>query len=333
MRPTSRPQSALRAPLNRVLGTEANVRLLRVLAGTSQPIAPSLLARRAELNLSGALKALDGLEELGFVERIGSGARRPVAFVREHPLSAAITALFIAEDRRFESILARLRAAGERVSPRPTSIWVEGPAAAGHDGVADPLIVGMLCRAHDVARSLESFEDSIARIQRDLDVTIEVRARTIADLKGSKPGELSELRVAIPVLGAPPTAVLDGDEVGRDRQLAGPDRLTHGELDARARETARRVAGLIRTDPGIVDRTRAFLGRAIESPEHGSDRTTREWERVLRTMSTARLRRFLVDPGERATRLRQSLPFLSVLSDEQRDVVASPREAKRLRRK
>jgi len=53
MRPTSRPQSALRCPLNHILGTEANVRVLRAILLSDIPIGVPELARRAELQPSG----------------------------------------------------------------------------------------------------------------------------------------------------------------------------------------------------------------------------------------------------------------------------------------
>jgi hypothetical protein len=39
------------------------------------------------------------------------------------------------------------------------------------------------------------------------------------------------------------------------------------------------------------------------------------------TMSPSRLQRFLTEPSERATRLRQTLPLLDVLSPAERDAV------------
>src|SRR6202165_4722825 len=105
MRPTSRPQSAIRTPLNRLLATETNVRLLRALVEIKKPLPPSLLAGYVMLNLSSVIKALSGLEELGVAEYVGSGGRRPVKFVRNHPLSSALEALFVAERTRFETIL------------------------------------------------------------------------------------------------------------------------------------------------------------------------------------------------------------------------------------
>jgi len=50
-------------------------------------------------------------------------------------------------------------------------------------------------------------------------------------------------------------------------------------------------------------------------------RELREWDRVLETMSLAQLRRFLTDRSERATRLRQTLPFLDALSPAERKAV------------
>jgi hypothetical protein len=46
-----------------------------------------------------------------------------------------------------------------------------------------------------------------------------------------------------------------------------------------------------------------------------------EWDRILATMSPSRLRRFLVEPGERATRLRQTLPALDLLTPAERNAV------------
>ena len=46
-----------------------------------------------------------------------------------------------------------------------------------------------------------------------------------------------------------------------------------------------------------------------------------EWERILATMSPARLERLLVEPSERATRQRQSLPALALLTPAERCAV------------
>jgi hypothetical protein len=43
-----------------------------------------------------------------------------------------------------------------------------------------------------------------------------------------------------------------------------------------------------------------------------------EWLELLEHKSVSQVRSLLLDPGERATRLRQSLPFLEVLTETER---------------
>jgi len=50
----------------------------------------------------------------------------------------------------------------------------------------------------------------------------------------------------------------------------------------------------------------------------------KEWLRLL-SLPPAMLQRFLVDPGPRATRLRQSLPALGLLTPREREAVLRAR--------
>src|SRR3972149_6177663 len=75
MRPISRLQSALRCPLNHLLGTEANVRVLRVILLSDIPIGVSEIARLAELQPSGVARVCARLEDLGVIEAVGRGPR------------------------------------------------------------------------------------------------------------------------------------------------------------------------------------------------------------------------------------------------------------------
>ncbi|HEU4586161.1 MAG TPA: winged helix-turn-helix domain-containing protein, partial [Gemmatimonadaceae bacterium] len=150
MRPTSRRESVLRSPLNDILGTEANVRLLRVLSRTQLPMTATELARQAAITLSGVGRALGALERTGIIEFVGVGSRRPVQLRRAHPLVPALEALFSAEEQRVDTIFARIRAAAELLVPAPWSIWVEGPVARGTDGPGDPVVVGVLAGAKEL---------------------------------------------------------------------------------------------------------------------------------------------------------------------------------------
>ena len=64
MRPPSRTQSALRCPLNHVLGTEANVRVMRALSLSDIPISIPEIARLTLLQPSGVARVCEKLEDV-----------------------------------------------------------------------------------------------------------------------------------------------------------------------------------------------------------------------------------------------------------------------------
>lgn len=319
MRPVLNRQSILKAPLNEILGREANVRVLRVLSGADSPVTASRLAELTELHISGIAGTVAHLGEHGIVEFVGIGTRRPVQFRRTHPLAPALQALFDAERARFTHIVERLSDAARRTSPRPRAAWLQGPILEGRDGLEDPLIVGLLCGVRDLETTVASFEDAIGNLELEQDVSIEIRGRTEADLLAGDDAELKALRNVLPLLGAPPHAILEPDSPP-DAGSASPRRhLTHEDLDARARALATAIAHRLDTDPGLAARARAHIAQRLPRASTGEQRELREWDRILRTMSLPRLRRFLVDPGERATRLRQTFPFTGILSAEERE--------------
>ena len=68
MRPVAKRQSTLRYPLNSILGTEANVRVLRVLSFTSSLRSYSELARETGLSDPGLRRSVSSLEKVGLVD-------------------------------------------------------------------------------------------------------------------------------------------------------------------------------------------------------------------------------------------------------------------------
>jgi hypothetical protein len=95
----------------------------------------------------------------------------------------------------------------------------------------------------------------------------------------------------------------------------------HADLDARGLGIARAIARQLRRDPALSARALACVEQRMASASPQERLELEEWAQLLRTASPARLRRFLVAPGERATRLRQTLPFLGILSPEERQTV------------
>ena len=74
MRPIVSNQNSLRNPLNKLMGTQALVRLLRVLANeVDGPLTAPNAAEHAGLTIPGAHKALKRLVRSGLVVRVGGG--------------------------------------------------------------------------------------------------------------------------------------------------------------------------------------------------------------------------------------------------------------------
>lgn len=323
MRPTTRPQSSLRCPLNDILGTEASVRVLRVLSLSDIPIGVSELARQASLQASGVGRVCTRLEDLGVIEAVGRAAtnrqyRRSARF----PFGAHLSALFAEERNRGDQVLADLRSAvhGDTLI---RAAWIEGALARGADRPGDPIVVGILTEPAGVERLRMGVWQRMLQIQRSKHVVVELRVLTSADLKTLSTDQRGQLEDVIPLQGPPPLdLVRDGPPGPRDTiRLRG---RRHGDLDARALAIARAVAERIRRDPSLVEEALRYIDRRLPIASQGERLELEEWQAVLTGMSVARLCRFLIQDDARARRLRQSLPFVSALpAEERRAIIAA----------
>jgi hypothetical protein len=315
MRPAKTSQGILVAPLNHILGTEANVRLLRVLSEAREPLARPEVARRAQMDASGVRRALDSLAAEGIVEAVGAGARTPVRLRTQHPLASAIRRLFVAERGRAEDVVEAIREIGTRLSRQPRALWVSLPVEREPDSL-ETMHLGVLASAREVDAIARSLRDRLRDVQRRYDVPIEVRGYTLADLHTLAADARAELATAQPILGPAPTGFLAGAAPGA---AAGRSQSRgHARQDRRALLLGRAIGERISRDPTLIERAREYARRmAASSP--GVRQEMEEWEEILDTLPPARLRAFLGDPGERATRLRQSLPFVDVLGPAERE--------------
>lgn len=121
------------------------------------------------------------------------------------------------------------------------------------------------------------------------------------------------LRSARSFVGLPPAAFLPQE------QQARPQVRSHADLDARAHALAREIARRLKHDPELVGRALDFVENRLADASSGERQELEEWRQLLQTASPMRIRRFLVDPGERATRLRQTLPFVGMLTPAERN--------------
>lgn len=315
MRPPATLQSARRYPLNAILGTEATVRLLRVLiAAMGQPVTSGELAGRAALARTSIYQALDLLEQTGIVTYVGAGRQRQVRFRREHPLAPALEALFTAETTTFAEFLEALREAAASV-PGATAVWLEGPLTTGTDTLNEPVACFVIGAPARLPRLTTELRDAFAPIERMYDVTIPIHGLTRSELAMRAEEGVPALLDAILLAGTPPAAF---HPIARER-LAGQRRITgHGDHDAHALATAAVLADLVAHDPSIIPRALQEVERRMERASSGERHELEEWAHLLTTTTPRRLRNLLVHPSERMTRLRQTMPFVSLLSPEDR---------------
>lgn len=312
MRPTAHPQSAIRTPLNQLLGTEANVRVLRVLSDLTTAIAAPEVARRAQLQRSSVHRTLRALEDGGVVEFIGSGSRVQVALRDLSPLAKGIRQLFQVERAHVESLVEGLRKSADALAQKPIAIWIEGPVAQGVDRRNDPVIVTVVDGPRTLADVCEALRRALQRLEKRLDVTIEVRGRTLGEIDTLSPREAAALEDSIPLLGVPAAGLLARHQsLSRIRNIR-----VHADHDAGARLLGEEVAEALKRDPSLVQRARAYVERRWRDASPAERKELDEWRRILRSTSPTRLRRILTDSGQRSTRLRQTLPFLGVLSEK-----------------
>jgi len=86
----------------------------------------------------------------------------------------------------------------------------------------------------------------------------------------------------------------------------------HSEIDSENRTRDRRIAARIRQDPTVIKRAEANL-REWESRWGGLNPAWQEWKIVLKMLTPVQLADFLESATPKASRLRQSSPFLGVV--------------------
>lgn len=321
MRPTKRPQSALRCPLNHVLGTEAAVRVLRVVMLSEIPIGVSELARLAELQPSGVARVATRLEDLGVIEAVSRGARnRQFRRAGRFALGGQLIALFSEERNRADHVIRDIQSGVQTGSPHVRGAWIEGSVAVGVDRPGDAIVVSVLAEPHHVESVRAEIRQRLLQVQLSRDVIVELRVITMADLKTAGDQRRAELEQVRLLLGPPPLDLVRARAPARGAARY-PRAKTHAELDARSKELARVIAHRIRRDPSLVEEAKRYLERRIPGASPGEQLELQEWQNILTVMSTSRLCRFLVQDDARATRLRQSIPFVNVLSPEERSAL------------
>jgi len=319
-------QSRLRAPLNEILGTGANVRLLRVLSLAGTSLSAGELAHRAGLGRTGVYPALSALETTGIIEYLGVGTQRQVRFRHDHPLGRAIDSLFRSEASRLDTLVDQLRSVFDSPSSRHVlAAWLDGTALTDRvtqevQGNADFLTCYVVAEAKTLPGVLEEVRARLPKVEQRFEVNIDTVGMTRSEIGFRLTPEA--FRDPVLLAGVPPLALLDDAEIKSARELR--NRIVHDYHDDSARRLAHAIALRLQQDPSRGRVARAHVQKRMRVASKQEQLELKEWLRLL-SLPPAMLQRFLVDPSPRATRLRQSLPALGLLTPREREAVLHAR--------
>lgn len=303
MRPIATEQNVIRYPLNELLGTPANVRLMRLLAEeVVGPIGASEAADRTGLTVAGARRALLKLVKTGFVQHVGGGRSQRYVLRESDPITNTIRELFRNESKHYRDLISGIRSVLEKL-PEIQAAWIASPPTQ----IGKPLEIGILSDSKSLVYIGDQIRKRLAELERDFDVIIEIRTFSRADA---------------------PEMFLDGTELlaGYIDINKGSPARTHAERDDRAAKFSAAIARLLDSDPSLIRRASRHLEFLLEEDQGPASHDLREWRDILSHYSTQRIKDFLVSDTPRAKRLRQSSPFFAVLNHGERDMVTTAAE-------
>jgi predicted transcriptional regulator len=310
MRPIVSEQDPLRYPLNEILGTQAHVRLIRVMANeVDGPLTTTDIAKRAGLTVPGAQKALKRLLKSGFVSRVGGGRKHQYEIQPSDQLMQIILELFKAEKNRYERLLTSIKNETKNLTPPPHAAWIQAVPRE----MDEPLILGLLHNSLHLTKCIRHLRAALNQIEKDFDLTIELEGYTKADMQDL------DLDGIIILYGVLPTT---SNGPARPK---GKKNLTHREKDHQLKLISQKLADLLKQDASLVRRAKDHIDRLLEEDQGMAARDLMEWRNILDTYSIERLASLFNSSSERANRLRQSNPLYAILNADERAQLANKR--------
>ncbi len=301
MRPIVNIQDPLRYPLNELFGTQAHVRLLRVMASeVDGPLTASDVAKRAGLTVPGAQKALGRLFRSGFISRVGGGRKHQYEIRSTDKLMQIALELFLAEKDRYEQLLSTIKKEVKNLTPHPHAVWIQAISKE----IGEPLILGLLHETRHLTNCVRQLREKLNLVETDFDLTIELEGYTKADISISQADDVTILY-----------GILPSPAISK-RQLA--NQLTHKEKDRHLQLLSRKLAMAIEKDTSLLKRAKDYINRLLKEDQGTAKRDLMEWRDILNRYSIQRLSKFFISTSERANRLRQSNPFFAILNADER---------------
>jgi len=311
MRPVADTTSALKTPLNEIMGYQGNIRLLRCLSERTTSMSFAELAEQTGISLPGVHKAVARLEANGIIAFHGSGRQQLITLRKEYPLYNAITELFKSESKRFDSLKNTIRQEIKKYERQLRSAWMYGKVAQGKDKYGDPVQIALLGDAAIVDQITEELRKQIrdCGIESKYDATIEITGLSQADLEASKKTIIGGYDVL---------AGMDPIFFTAEQRKTPAHVIKHADLDNQSLEAGKAWGKLLKKYPEIISRTIDHLENRIPESDSGTGRELQEWKHLLESMSVQRLVKFLSSDSERSVRLRQSNPFWQVITEHEK---------------
>ena len=308
----SNQHSSLKHPLTSILGSKGHVIVLRELIRSNHPISHSELLERTDLSKQGVYDITKRLVESGIVKYTGSGRQQLVESRKKYPLYRDLVNLFNMETQHYKELKDTLHSIIRNLKEQPESAWIFGRTAQGEDDYGDPVQIALLGKLKTIDSLTSEFREKLIQdeVESTYDVTIDIRGVSLADLE-TKPS-LTENEI-IHLWGIDPKEYLNP-------KRNEPDSVkSHKDLDEKSLEESKIWTELLKSNPEIIPRTISSLDKQIEETSTGEKMELLEWKNLLENSSFQRLKKFMESDSERAVRLRQSLPFWQILTENEKN--------------
>lgn len=304
--------SALRYPITAILGSKGHVIVLRELFKSNHSLSHSELLERTDLSRQGVYDITKRLVETGVVTYTGSGRQQLVIVREDYPLYMELVNLFNMENQRYEDLVETLRTELRTLENQPESAWIFGRTARGEDEYGDPVQIALLGKLKTIDSLTSQFREKLIqkKVETTFDLTIDIRGVIVADLI-TRPSLTKE--ATIHLWGIDPIDYLN------PQKNESTSVISHKDLDKKALAESKIWTELLKSNPEIIPRTIFLLNKQIENSSTGEQMELEEWKNLLENSSYQRLKKFMESDSERAVRLRQSLPFWKILTENEQE--------------
>lgn len=164
-RPAAKPVSYLDQPLDEIIGTVGNLRVLRSLFRHGGAIGTSRIVLETRLSREGVRKALRDLVDLRVVREVGTGHSVSYAVDERHPQHAILLRLFQGEQGSRDKVLDAIKAAS-----RPSdfaAVYIFGSVARYEDHRDSDLDVLAIFKVDDAMLHEQQADEFRGRLDKE----------------------------------------------------------------------------------------------------------------------------------------------------------------------